>query len=187
MLMLMVFSSCKKESIHESVNSPAGIGENGTITAAYRLSLVELSAQKISRSYRLTRIRSDDVNYKGYSAKWYYEYHNYENRTVDSSLFFNAVIDAVILDSISTIRKAGNGIITHTWIDSDKALQAAENNGGKEFRNNNPDYWIEAGVGEPVIAVPSTFWYITYRSQKNPSISLSLIIDANSGTVTRGN
>lgn len=185
-LILIVFSSCKKESIQESVNSPVGIGVNGTITASLRLPLVESSVQKLSRNYRLTNIRSDVVNYKGYSAKWYYEYHNYENRTIDSSMYFNAMIEAVVLDSISTIRKAGNGIITHPWMDSDKALLAAENNGGREFRNNNPDYRIEAALGEPVIAVPSTFWYITYRSQKNNSVRLSLIIDAISGAVTSG-
>lgn len=89
------------------------------------------------------------------------------------------------LDSVVNSILDGNAIITHDWFDSDKAVEIAEENGGKTFRNENPEYIIEASLSEPLVPNTSTIWYIEYRSIVNASNNLLLGIDANTGEVVQ--
>ncbi len=97
--------------------------------------------------------------------------------------YFHAASNEVKFDSTSIMKNFGAGFIVHEWFDSDEALGIAEKNGGENFRINNPEYFIEAALGEPVIPNSTTFWYITYRSKINNAVKLFLSIDANTGEV----
>jgi hypothetical protein len=69
------------------------------------------------------------------------------------------------------------------WIDSDEAVQTAEVNGGKEYRNINQDVWLYAAVSYGFVpnAANSLVWSVTYFS--GTADPLTLWIDALTGNI----
>jgi hypothetical protein len=155
----------------------------GGITARYNLRAVDLFAGSYGKRLRLQTVSSEEVSADGTSGTWYYEYVAIADTPPTTVYRFRSTNTAIAFDGNSPV-KIGVAVITHGWFDSDVALTVAEKNGGSEFRTQNPNHTISAALGEPVIANPTTCWYITYRSKQDRARLLSLTIDANTGAVT---
>ena len=147
------------------------------ITAAFKFPAVDSLARSYSAGLRLLTIHSSNVNFDGTSAIWIYEYLG----TTPSIYCFHSIFHAVVFDSISPVRD-GVAIISHSWFNTDVALAIAEANGGSDFRSRNPSFSITAFLTQPLVPNANTYWYITYRSGKDPS-RVNLQIDAVSGKV----
>jgi hypothetical protein len=154
----------------------------GGITAAYYFRAVDSFADSYDKGLRLQTIRSDDVHWDGTSQTWYYDYVA-TTETPPITYCLHSTSTAIAFDSTSSL-KIGAAVVTHGWFDSDVALMVAEKNGGSDFRAHNPGYTISAALGEPVVPSPTTYWYITYRSEADRSRFLTMTIDANTGAVT---
>jgi len=161
--------------------NPTSIENDKPILASYNKSDVENMAKSFQNDANLLTIKSDNVSLDGKSISWCYLYYSFSE---DSRYYFKTNSKEVELDSIRTGAIAGGAFITHTWFDSDEAIEIAEENGGEEFRSENQEYIIEASLNEPLVPNTSTIWYIEYRSKINESLGILLGIDANTGEVT---
>ena len=170
---LIIIGGCNKDSIQNPLI------KGNRITAAYNHSKVESLAAQYSEGLLMTSIQSDNLDYNGYASKWCFRY---SSAGIAVDYYFHTTAKEVKYDSTSK-RLIGSGFISNKWFDIDEALKIAEKNGGKDFRNKNSQYIIEASLGEPVAPNPITIWYITYRSKTDDTKSLSLAIDANSGEI----
>ena len=152
------------------------------VTAAAGLTDVNLLAQSYNKGLRFMSVMSNNVNLDGLSVTWQYTYY-YPDTTIPPKLYwFHANSIGVAFDSTS-LMGVGSAVITHTWFNSDLAMHIAEQNGGSQFRSNNPNYVIAASVGEPVVPNPTTYWNIGYYSNNDKTKFLLLRIDANTGEV----
>jgi len=154
--------------------------DNNRITAAYNLRVVDSLAETYSEGLQLLSIRSKNVAFDGYSQKWCFIY---SSGGIAFNYYFHTTANEVIFDSTSS-KNIGSAFISHQWFESNEALRIAEKNGGKDFRMKNPEYTIEASLGEPNVPNSTTFWYITYLSKLDSTKSLMLGIDANTRGVT---
>ncbi len=162
---------------------PVPIEGPGGITAAYSMARVDLLANSLDKGLRLMVVRSEEVNCDGTSAIWYYEYIGTAETMPPPTYCFHATYFSVAFDS-NSILKVGAAVITHSWFNSNEALNIAEKNGGSNFRAQNPNCTIEACLGQPVVPNAITSWCVTYHSKTDNSKLLSLIIDANTGAIT---
>ena len=149
-------------------------------TAVFKLGDVDSLADSFGKGLRLMTVLSQDVHLDGTANTWNYIYS--DTLFPPTSYFFHSTFSNVKFDSTHAMG-VGAGFIAHNWFNSDSALIIAEQNGGFQFRNQNPHYTIAASVGVPVVPNPKTCWYITYQSIDNNAILLVLRIDANSGVV----
>ncbi|MFZ1290666.1 MAG: hypothetical protein WAR79_11290, partial [Melioribacteraceae bacterium] len=78
--------------------------------------------------------------------------------------------NSVNFDSTSILILDGENLIVDQYFDSDEAMKIAENNGGKEFRENNIDYTIEITLLEPMVPNSDAMWFVKYKSIKNNNI-----------------
>ncbi len=155
------------------------------ITASFRNSEIEAYAKSEDAVLRLKYINSNNVNYDGYSNSWSYKYSKHlDSAFVSRHYYISSFYDSIQCDSI-VIREStvGDAFISQGWLNSDKALEISENNGGKEFRNNNSDYNISASLGEAVVPNSKPIWTIRYTSKTNKSISLYIRINAVTGAI----
>ena len=174
-LVCLLIVSCNQNEKEESIVSPVLI-DSELITAAFNFQGVESFAHSFSSELKLRSIRSDDVNFNGFSKKWCFEY-----TSVEIDYYFHTTHISVGLDSNSTIREDGSAIISHEWMNSNEVLLIAEKNGGEEFRTNNKEYQIIASLGEPLVPNSKTCWYIRYLSLLDNSKKLDISIDATTG------
>jgi hypothetical protein len=149
--------SCKngEESIVE-----IPIEGDGHIYASSGYQQVESFAKSFDSSVKIMAVRSQDVNIGGSSKSWTYEFVSTDKMIL---YLFTRTFDSIGLDS-TTEMKTGNSVISNTWINSNVALSAAENNGGKAFRNKHTNCQISASLSEPLIPNSAPLWYIKYSS-----------------------
>ena len=149
-------------------------------TAASLFPDVNLLAKSYNKGLRLLTVSSTQVYVDGASGVWHYQY--VDTTAPFETYWFHANSSGIGFDSNSTFA-VGVAPITHGWFNSDSAMHIAERNGGSQFRTDNPNYTITAGLGEPVAPDRTTTWWITYRSADDHSVSLLLGIDATTGAV----
>lgn len=174
LIVCFLYEGCEHDSIDQAV-----IEGEGRITASFGYPAVRSLALSFDEGSRLIGIGSDEVNYDGTAPKWSY---SYLASGTPSIHWFHATYDGVAFDSNAAL-KLGTKEITHSWVNSDVALLIAEQNGGRDFRNQTPNCTISASLGEPLVPDPKTCWWIAYRSKEDRSRYLSLTIDASNGTV----
>ena len=151
-------------------------------TAKSKLDAANSLAQSHKQGLRLMSVVTKSAGFKGEAATWQYAYH-YPDTIIPPKLYwFHADANGVGFDSVG-LMGVGSAVITHSWFNSDSALFIAEQNGGSQFRSNNPTYVISASVGEPVVPNPTTFWWVYYYPSNDNSKFLLFTIDANTGTV----
>jgi len=170
--LIILFNLCNENPASTDIDEP--------ILASYNKSEVENMAQSLQNDANLLTIKSDDVNLNGKSISWCYLYYSFSE---DSRYYFKTNSKEVELDSTRNGAIDGLSFITHTWFDSNEAIEIAEENGGEEFRSENQEYIIEASLSEPLVPNTSTIWYIEYRSKINESLGILLGINANTGEV----
>ena len=175
-LCLFCLSCSKKETSTQPI-----VGEN-TITALDKYTTVSAMAAARDSSLRLLGISGSDVDSLGRSQSWSYMY--CRNVLPEQCAYFTAFHDSVRFDSLSSGILIGIAMIGHTWMNSNQALQIAESNQGKTFRQSFPSCVVYASLREPVVPNTTTYWYVTYRSKTDATKSLSLTIDANTGKIS---
>jgi len=181
----LLFVSCRDREysvldfpIEGAKSRPIGI-PIGSYDASFGYHLVESYIKAIDNSVKLISVHSQDVNIDGKSKNWTYEFISTDKMIL---YYFTMTINKIRLDSTSAI-KVGNSVITNTWVSSEFALDVAEKNGGKVFRNEYPGCRISATLSEAVIPNSYPSWYITYSS---PIENLYIIINALSGEFVSG-
>lgn len=166
---LLLLFGCTKSSINDPINN------NGNITAASKFDAVKSLASKYSGGLILKSVKSEQLQPDGFAKKWNYKF---STAGIAVDCYFHATSNEVMYDSTSSITLVnGEGLIAHQWFDSDEALKIAENNGGKEFRNNNPEYLIEASLVEPLVPNSETIWFVKYSSSSGNTKILHLGIN----------
>jgi hypothetical protein len=177
LLSLLAFISCKK-------SFPVSPSENpSSITAAFAQPAIDSLAHTLNKELKFMGISSLDVDSSGGSAIWVYRYVNPTAIASAKPMYwFHATAEGVAFDSTGPML-VGSAVITVSWMNSDAALKIAEANGGSVFRSKNPVFTIQAGLGEPVVPNPTTYWYIQYRSTSDSTRMLFMSIDANTGNV----
>lgn len=160
-------------------NNSVGTGNNPVPnTAKYKLADVNSLAESYAKGLRLMIVVSHQVLVDGTSNQWQYVFA--DTAMPDSTYWFHATTGGVVLDSVSRAL-IGPGVIYSYWFNSDSALSIAEQNGGSQFRAQNPHYTIAASLGQPVVPNPRAYWHVTYQSTDSPSNILELSIDAITG------
>jgi hypothetical protein len=150
------------------------ITEGQAITAGFNFKRIQLLADSVNPNLRLSAIRSDEVDYRGGSVRWSFEYFDH-----DTLYFFHTTLSVAAFDSISKKLRTGTEV-PDGWINSSEAFYIAERNGGEDFRMNNREYKIEASMMAVLIPDSKTFWYINYHSNTR---RFSINIDAGVGEI----
>lgn len=156
-LFFLLLQSC-------SVNDPES---DHFITALSKLENVESIVSEQSQGLILKSIVNNDVHFGGQAEKWVYKY---SSGGIAVDYYYHATENEVTFDSTSTFTLIGEGLIVEQYFDSDVAMKIAEENGGKEFRENNLDYKIEMSLIEPMVQDPNVLWFVKYISTKNNKI-----------------
>ena len=170
----ILFLGCSHNSVGPGPNPSPN-------TAKYKLADVNSLAESHGSGLRLMIVSSDQVNIDGTSDQWQYVYA--DTASPHSTYWFHANASGVVFDS-TTGTLIGPAIIYQNWFNSDSALTIAEQNGGSQFRAQNPHYTLAASLGEPIVPNPKPYWHVTYQSTDNQSHILELSIDAMSGQAT---
>ncbi len=153
-------------------------------TAHFNFAVVEKQAKTLDGNSRLITIFTKNVKVDGTADSWKYIYDslpdtNYKIRYYYLSTYLNSVnCDSIITNKIMV----GGAPISKNWMNSDKALEIAENNGGNEFRLQNPDCLISVSLGEALIPESSPNWCIYYSSKNNGGKRLWININAVNGS-----
>lgn len=174
--LIVILPGCKESSF-----TPGLIPGPALNTAKYRLEDVTFLAGTYGRGLRLMGVSSQDVHTDGTSDTWQYRF--VDAALPPTSFWFHADASGVEFDSTSATG-VGVAAVTHAWSNSDWAMFIAESAGGLQFRTDHPRCSINASLGEPVVPAPTTFWWVTYRSQDAAGNLLFLAIDANTGEVS---
>ena len=156
--------SCKSESesIVEPIFYPEESGANREVSASFGFDSINDYINEIDSASKLLSIYCVDINYQGNGSFWTY---NYLSNNYDSiySFIFEMGSDYIYVGVDTTENdQVGGSIITTSWIDSDKALEIAEKNGGSQFRNENVDCKISASISEAVVPNSFPIWSIKY-------------------------
>jgi hypothetical protein len=153
------------------------------LTAAAKFAEVNSFAISYKHGIALVTVMSN-VSIEGLSDNWQYIYRDTTTTVLPGKYCFHANSNGVGFDSISSIHEGRRGII-QSWLDSDSAVYIAENNGGSQFRINNPNCTITASLGGLTIPEKATIWDISYSCFSNDVYGnfLLLGIDANTGEV----
>ncbi len=93
--------------------------------------------------------------------------------------------DSVSLDTITGILIAPF-VVEDDWINSDKALLIAEQNGGMAFRNNIINYRITADLSRRPSPPFYTYWHIKYADLDSASTAFEIRINAVTEAIITG-
>ena len=167
---------CEDSIIQAPVQAEVGI------TAAYRMATVDSLAKRCGRGMLLYEISSAELNTVGTSPVWYFDYED-TKAPAGTAYRFYATFDCVALMGKEGMR-VGPNIVQHSWFDSDLAIEIAENNGGREFRNKHPGCTMSSLLTGSDEYPSRTYWYVDYNPNNSQTKFLDFILDANTGSLT---
>ncbi len=170
--------SCGKEGPSDNVHPAPTV----PITAGEAYPAVQILVTAVDSTLRLMSVRSSDLDTAGASPSWSFLF---ATPTLPQKFCYYTAIhgDAWLDHSTTTSPGVGAAFVSHSWMNSSDAARIAEDNGGREFRSLHPGCTVSAGLGEPVVPNPGTYWYFTYRSAAPPQVFLNITVDATTGDV----
>ncbi len=150
-----------------------------TFTARYWYPEAVSSAKAMHDEVELRSVYSDDVLLDGKSTTWNYKFSWYDqpNDRLEY-LYFHNDPNGVVFDSVSLTSVCCVMYITDEWFDSDSAIAYVEAEGGKIFRQQNPDYVISASLYQALVPYSYPCWSVTYLSKIDNTKKFSLYFDA---------
>ena len=161
--------------------SPVGpIPDPARNTAKYKLADVDSLAESYGKGLQLVSVTGRNVNTDGTSDTWLFQYS--DTSMPQTGYLFHCKSGVVGFDSTSATG-VGAGFINRSWFNSDSALSIAEQNGGSQFRAQNPHHTILASLRIIAVPNPRMMWEITYQSNDSYSSLLVIRIDAISGAI----
>jgi hypothetical protein len=156
------------------------------LTAKYSHDAIQTYVASLGTGYSLSYVSSTDVTSEGLAIEWSFSYKNITDTVtfMQRLCYMRSCNDSVRFDSVVTKKfTVGDAVISEKWMNSDIALSIAEKNGGKQFREKNPDYIISAGVSAGVLPVRNVIWYVIYSSTVDLNIHFSIRLNAVTGSV----
>jgi len=159
-------------------DNPASSENDERILASYRSSEVEQLAKSIRADAELILIECKDVDLEGRALCWSYIYFAI---APDSLYYFHTEREKIMFDSSRSGALDGAGILSPDWIDSDQAIEIAEENGGQEIRAGESVFRLEGSLGKPVVPNAYNCWYIGYREEDSDALQVLFLIDAITG------
>jgi hypothetical protein len=151
------------------------------ITAKYKYKEVETYIKSVDQDLKLNNVTSDSIDYKGFSKSWSYRL---DSTFMIKNYYISTHYKSICCDSIIlSMPTIGDAFISKSWLNSDKIMEIAERNGGKEFRESNKVHIISANLGEAVVPNSQPFWSIRYLSRTNESNKFIITINAVSGLI----
>ncbi len=182
----VTYTSDGYEELLIFVETTSGIPYDPTkkLTAKQRLTTVDSLAAISATDARLVKIVSPAVDPTGHSYYWSYVYTSALNNSFYEFILFGSQLllknnqfeatDPLLYSDIPALPRA--------WIDSDSALTVAEQNGGKEFRNQNSNNHIDVLLItiEQELPIERPTWFIFYTDPNGAELRPS--VDALIGT-----
>ncbi len=184
LLLSLLLLGCSKDSNTTDNNINDISGNDKPNTAHFNFATVEKQAKTLDSNSRLKSIYAENVKIDGTADSWIFKYSSVNIGINTSKYFYFRTFDKTVkCDSIISIKPmVGGAPISKNWMNSDKALAIAENNGGNEFRLQNPDCLISASLGETLIPESSPNWCIYYSSKNNSGKRLWININSVNGS-----
>jgi hypothetical protein len=177
----------KNDSSINAGDEPLNLDASATpLTAKYKHEAVQAYVSALAKGYWLYTISSKDVTIEGQSKEWSYFYGSNVDTVTHRTeyCFMRSYNDSVQFDSVTTgSMLVGAAALPQKWANSDVALSIAEKNGGKQFREKNPNYIISAEVSAGWFHVFTTNWYICYSSSVDKNIQFNIRLNAVTGSV----
>lgn len=169
---------------------------SGGSTARSTYDDVVAFAQSVHADAALAGIQGGELTPDGQGGTWLYIFYSADSQdTLGVAVNFGFL---VLIDNLDLGGEEGALdpaiSLPDGWIDSSVALEAAEGAGGSDFRMENPDALIEAGLFNidleaaqaaakyGAIAVAQPLWVVSYRTQSNQS-SVQVGVNAQTGDV----
>lgn len=151
---------------------------DGTFTAADRLSSVVAYVQAIYPDAQLLRVSSSFVDTTGKALQWNYWF-------IDPSgpqplHYFHATTSQITYDSSSQL-PVGPGAITSYWFDSDSAFIFAQRYVGSQYCTANPEFSVTASLGQSMTPDAHAVWTVLYHS--STMITNGIFIDGSTGAL----
>ncbi len=157
---LIVLISCSEN------DSPvqSSFDSENHITSNFKLNDIEIKAKSEDSTLRLKQIQSNDISYDGYAESWQFKFSAPQDSAIYSKYYLvSSYYDKIQSDSTFIDETTdGDAYISENWLNSDKIMAIAENNGGKEFRTANTSIQISAYLSEAVIPSSVPIWTIRY-------------------------
>ena len=172
-------SSAAEQTFHFSQSEcKSYIGEQA-FTARYWYADAVSAAETLHADAKIQNVYSDDVSLNGKAAVWNYKFYWYNQANNSPEyIYFHNNTSGIVFDSLSLYTLCCVMNITDGWFDSDSAIAYAEAHGGNRFRTDNPDYIMNASLGQALVPYSFPSWSITYLSKTDSSKKLSLYFDA---------
>lgn len=148
-------------------------------TAGYWVADVNSFVKAYSGGLQLMLIQGT-VSPQGTSAEWQYGYIN--STEPDSVYVFHATESGIGFDSIMYV-PIKPGILPQAWLNSDSVMAIAEENGGSQFRRNNPQCKTTAVIVKPYASDATTYWYVKFYSNTDESNFFQLAVNAGNGNI----
>lgn len=158
------------------------------ITARQRLTTANALAQSVLPDFQLFFVYGYDLNVNGRSFGWGYLYRSLANPNIVAMVSvspFYADIDTSHQNPYPPQMLS----LPSIWIDSDQAMNIAEQNGGSNFRAIHPNAIIEM-LGANFFLYDSSWqnrfvWNVIYNAPGEDEPSLEIYIDMQTGQVLR--
>ena len=152
----------------------AMVNSQTSIDAREFYNIVEQLCKASTPDIQLYDLHGLNLDTLGQSQNWSGRLVSFQESRV---YWFSYSLDTVMLDSMTTV-PFGPAVVDSNWINSDKSLRIAEQNGGAAYRFNNRHYRIEAYLGALPFPPFYTYWDIKYIDLDSISPPLEIRIDA---------
>ncbi len=184
LILSLLILGCSKDSNTTDNNINDISGNDKPNTAHFNFATVEKQANTLDSNSRLKSIYAENVKIDGTADSWIFKYSSVNIGINTSKYFYFRSFDKTVkCDSIiERETTVGDAYISETWFNSDKAISIAENNGGKNFREENPDNAISASLSQAAIYNASPTWYIQYSSKINKEKHFRIRVNAVNGS-----
>lgn len=130
LLILLIFSNI------------ALVNSQTPINAREFYNLTYLLCESRASDIQMYNLQASDLDTSGKSQNWNYQLVSFQEKEV---YFYTYQSYSVLLDTIMGI-PIGPSVVDSNWINSDKAIFIAEQNGGKAYRDQNKNYQINADL-----------------------------------------
>ena len=152
----------------------ATVNSHNSIDARTFYHLAEQLCKSSAPDIQLYNLSGLNLDTLGQSQDWSCRLLSFQESQV---YWFSYSLDTVMLDSMTTV-PFGPIAVDSNWINSDKSLLIAEQNGGAAYRFNNRHYRIEAFLDALPFPPFYTYWDIKYTDPDSISPPFEIRIDA---------
>ena len=146
-----------------------------SIDARHFYELAHSHCSAIAPDIQMYNLVGTNLDSSGKSQNWNCRFVSFEQ--TKKVYYYSYSADTVILDSVSGVL-IGPGVVDSNWINSDRAIEIAEQNGGETYRTINKNYHINAYLNCYPAPPFFTYWDIAYTDLNLISPAFNIRINA---------